>query len=71
MFERNIKALSENDFTGMESARALAEKMDKTAKMRFKSFLAELNKLNIDGEYLEVGAGTGTLATMIAERNGV
>lgn len=69
MFERNTKALSEIKFMGMEYARAMAEKMDKTAKLRFKSFISELNKLNIDGKYLDVGSGTGILATMIAENN--
>lgn len=42
------------------------EKLKKRSKAQYKSFLKLLNKLDIKGNYLEIGAGPGILASAIA-----
>ncbi|MCD4677265.1 MAG: class I SAM-dependent methyltransferase [Desulfobacula sp.] len=53
----------------MENARKYAEEAAKSSKMRFRGFLKALKGLDNKREYLEVGAGSGILAAMIAEHN--
>ncbi len=67
MSKRVIESDHEDYFESMENAREYARIAEKSAKMRFGSFLKILKSLNIKGNYLEIGAGSGILATMIAE----
>lgn len=68
MFNRIVESDQEDYFDSMENAREYARIAEKSAKMRFDGFLKILNSLNIKGNYLEIGAGSGILATMIAEK---
>jgi 2-polyprenyl-3-methyl-5-hydroxy-6-metoxy-1,4-benzoquinol methylase len=70
MFKRVIESDHGDYFDSMENAREYARTAEKSAKMRFGGFLKILNSLNIKGNYLEIGAGSGILATMIAEMRG-
>ena len=69
MLKRIIENHQNEVFTGIENARNYAEESEKSSKMRFRGFLKKLDKLNIKGNYLEIGAGSGTLAAMIAKRH--
>ena len=69
MLKKIIENHQDENFRGMENARRYAKEAEKSSKMRFRGFLNKLAILNIKGEYLEVGAGTGTLAAMIAKDN--
>ena len=69
MLKRIVENHQNEVFAGIENARKYAEESEKSSKMRFRGFLNKINKLNIKGNYLEIGAGSGTLATMIAKRN--
>ena len=60
----------EEAISGIENARQYAEMAKKSAKMMYGSFLKHIKSLDVKGgEYLEVGAGPGILAAMIAEDN--
>ncbi len=69
MLKRIVENHQDENFTGIENARKYAEEAEKSSKMRFRGFLKKLAILSIKGKYLEVGAGSGTLAAMIAEHN--
>ncbi|MCD4819166.1 MAG: class I SAM-dependent methyltransferase [Candidatus Cloacimonetes bacterium] len=69
MLKRIIEDHQNEVFSGIENARKYAEESEKSSKMRFRGFLKKLDDLNILGNYLEIGAGSGTLAAMIAKRN--
>ncbi len=69
MLKRIVEDHQNEVFNGIENARKYAEESEKSSKMRFRGFLKRIDKLNIKGNYLEIGAGSGTLATMIAKRN--
>ena len=69
MLKRIVENHQNEVFSGIENARKYAEESDKSSKMRFRGFLKKIDKLNIKGNYLEVSAGSGTLAAMIAKRN--
>lgn len=69
MFKRIIEDHQEEYFSGIENARKYAEESEKSSKMRFRGFLNKLNTLNVKGSYLEIGAGCGILAAIIAENN--
>lgn len=69
MLKRIVENHQDEHFRGIENAREYAKEAEKSSKMRFRGFLNKLAILNIKGEYLEVGAGTGTLAAMIAKDN--
>ncbi len=69
MFKRIVEDHQEEYFSGIENARKYAEESERSSKMRFRSFLNKLKTLNIKGNYLEIGAGSGTLAAIIAENN--
>jgi SAM-dependent methyltransferase len=60
----------EEAISGIENARQYAEMAKKSAKVMYGSFLSHIKSLGVNGgNYLEVGAGTGILAAMIAEDN--
>ncbi|MBN2179946.1 MAG: class I SAM-dependent methyltransferase [Deltaproteobacteria bacterium] len=69
MPRRIIEDHQEDFFSGLENARKYAEEAEKSSKMRFRGFLKRLLESNVKGRYLEVGAGSGILATMIAEND--
>jgi 2-polyprenyl-3-methyl-5-hydroxy-6-metoxy-1,4-benzoquinol methylase len=69
MPKRIIEDHQEDFFSGLENARKYAEEAEKSSKMRFRGFLKRLRESNVKGRYLEVGAGSGILATMIAEND--
>jgi len=58
----------EEAFAGLEAAKEYAEST-KESTMRYRAFLGNLKSLSIQGKYLDVGAGTGNLATIIAQNN--
>ncbi len=58
----------EEAISGIENVRQYAEMAKKSAKVMYGSFLKHIKSLSVGGgNYLEVGAGTGILAAMIAE----
>jgi 2-polyprenyl-3-methyl-5-hydroxy-6-metoxy-1,4-benzoquinol methylase len=69
MFQRKIEINQEETFSNIDSAREYSEQSEKSAKMRYGGFLKEICKLKIYGKYLDVGAGSGIVAAMIAEQN--
>lgn len=69
MFKRKIEINQEDTFSNIGSAREYSEQSEKSSKMRYGGFLKEINKLKIYGKYLDVGAGSGIVAAMIAEQN--
>ena len=54
---------------GVEEARKYAQAHKKYARLMYRALLKDLKALHISGNYLEIGAGPGFLAMMIAERN--
>jgi 2-polyprenyl-3-methyl-5-hydroxy-6-metoxy-1,4-benzoquinol methylase len=68
MFKRKVEAHQEEAFAGLEAAKEYAESTQKST-MRYRAFLSNLKFLSIQGKYLDVGAGTGNLATIIAQNN--
>ena len=69
MFKRKIEINQEETFSNIDSAREYSKQSEKSSKMRYGGFLKEISKLKIHGKYLDVGAGSGIVATMIAEQN--
>jgi ubiquinone/menaquinone biosynthesis C-methylase UbiE len=69
MLNRVTENHFDDTFSNIESARKYSEQTEKSSKMRYRGFLKILDELNIKGKYLDVGAGSGILATMIAERS--
>jgi SAM-dependent methyltransferase len=67
MFERKIEVHQEEDFAGLEAARQYAAEAQKPT-MRYRTFFERLETLGVTGRYLDVGAGPGTVAGMIAEK---
>ncbi len=53
---------------GMENARVYAASHRKNAGLMYGSLVKDIEGLNLSGRYLEMGAGPGYLAMMIAER---
>jgi len=68
MFKRIIEDHQGECFSGIENAMEYAERVENASKMRFRGFLKKLNALDIKGNYLEIGAGSGVLAVEIAEK---
>jgi ubiquinone/menaquinone biosynthesis C-methylase UbiE len=62
-------AHKEEAITGAEESQRYGETHRKHAKLIYKASLKYIHALQISGHYLEVGAGTGILATMVAEAN--
>ena len=60
---------SQDAITGKEKARDYAEKHKKYAKLMYGDLLKTIKALNISGRCLDVGAGPGLLASMIANEN--
>ncbi len=67
MFARKVEARPGEMFAGLEAARAFAVESEK-ATMRYRAFLENLARLRISGRYLDVGAGPGVVAAMVARR---
>jgi methylase of polypeptide subunit release factors len=69
VFKRKIEThQQEGAFMGLEAAKEYAESAQKST-MRYRTFLENLEVLNIEGRYLDVGAGPGILAGIIAQHN--
>jgi len=65
MFARKVENHQEDAFVDLDSAREYADFAQRST-MRFRAFLSNLKTLNIQGRYLDVGAGAGNLAAIIA-----
>lgn len=59
----------EEPIVGVETTGEYAQKHKKHAQLQYKAFLKDFRSLPITGKCLEIGAGPGFLATMIAEAN--
>ena len=59
----------EEAIRGVEDARKYAQAHRKYAGLMYRAFLKDLKALHVSGNYLEIGAGPGFLAIMIAEHN--
>ncbi len=68
MFKRKAEMHQEDFVVGLEAAKRYAENAQK-AKMRYRAFLSNLEVVNIQGKYLDVGAGTGNLSMIVAQKN--
>lgn len=68
MFERKAEMHQEESFVGLEAAKKYVEKAQKS-RMRYRAFLNNVESLDIQGKYLDVGAGTGNLAMIVAQNN--
>ena len=66
MFRRIVEDHQDESFSSIENAREYAESAEKSSGMRFRGFLNRLKSLDVRGKYLEIGAGSGLLAAMIA-----
>lgn len=60
---------TEEAIVGIEDARRYAEMHKQHAQWIYRAFLNDIKRLNISGACLEVGAGPGILAVMMAEQN--
>jgi SAM-dependent methyltransferase len=70
MFNRKrIAEPQQGAITGTESVRRYAEEAENWTIRLYSRFLQELKSLGIQGRYLEVGAGPGVLAAIIARDN--
>jgi predicted O-methyltransferase YrrM len=68
MFKRRIEIHQEQVFEGLEAAKQYAEEAQKS-KMRYQAFLERLKSLDMEGRYLDVGAGSGVVAGIIAQNH--
>jgi predicted O-methyltransferase YrrM len=68
MFKRRIEIRQEQVFEGLEAAKQYAEEAQKS-KMRYQAFLERLKSLDMEGRYLDVGAGSGVVAGIIAQNH--
>ena len=55
--------------SGIENARKYAKAHEKFARLMFRGTLKDIKARNISGSYLEMGAGPGLLAIMVARQN--
>ena len=62
-------AQSQDVITGVDRARDYAEKHKKYAKLMYGDLLKTIKALNISGRCLDVGAGPGLLAIMVANEH--
>lgn len=60
---------TEEAIRGIEDARRYADMHRRHAPWIYRAFLHDVKRLNISGACLEVGAGPGILAVMMAEQN--
>lgn len=63
------RALQEEAIMGMPEVRKYAKGIKSLAGFLYQPFIKELKVINASGRYLEIGAGPGLLAIMIAENN--
>ncbi len=68
MLRRKPETHSNGAITGLESARRYAE-IAQRSRARFRSFLRQVESLGIPGNYLDVGAGPGIQAALVARSN--
>lgn len=68
MFKRKIEEHQDEAFVGLDAAKEYAKHAQKST-IRYRAFLENLKTLSIQGRYLDVGAGTGNLASIIAQNN--
>jgi len=54
---------------GSRESQQYEDRHDAHARLQYRALLREIAALNRAGRYLEVGSGTGSLATMVAELN--
>lgn len=66
MFKRRIEIHHEEAFEGLEAAKQYAEEAQ-GSKMRYQAFLERIKSLDVKGRYLDVGAGSGVVAGIIAQ----
>ena len=59
----------EEAISGAMDSQQYGERHDAHARIQYRALLREIAALNRAGRYLEVGSGTGYLATMVAELN--
>jgi len=67
VFKRKIEIHQDEAFEGLESARAYAREAEKSTR-RYMAFLERLEKLDVRGRVLDVGAGPGILTTTVAQK---
>ena len=60
---------NEEKISGARESQQYGERHDAHARLQYRALLREIAALNRAGRYLEVGCGTGSLATMVAELN--
>jgi len=68
MFQRRVEPEHEEYFDDIENAREYAKHAEKSL-IRYRAFLKHLQRFEIKGKYLEVGAGPGILAAVVAKEN--
>ena len=59
----------QEDFFNAENVEKYLEDAKNASKVKFNNFLNTLNKLNIQGKYLEIGSGPGTLTQIVAKQH--
>ena len=59
----------QEDFFNAENVKKYLEDAKNASKVKFNNFLNTLNKLNIQGKYLEIGSGPGTLTQIVAKQH--
>ena len=69
MPKRVVESHQEGYFENLQNARFYAKKVEHAAQRRFGGFLKIFNALNIKGNCLEIGTGSGILATMLVANN--
>jgi 2-polyprenyl-3-methyl-5-hydroxy-6-metoxy-1,4-benzoquinol methylase len=55
--------------TGLDNVRRYADAHEQHGTLLYRAFLSDIRKLNVGEKWLEVGAGPGILATMLAEEH--
>jgi SAM-dependent methyltransferase len=65
MSVRKVESHQEEAFSGIDNARKYAKSAQKSM-LRYRAFLKNLQSLDVEGRYLEIGAGPGVLAVEIA-----
>ena len=68
MFKRRVEMHQSEMFAELEAAKQYAESANKST-VRYRAFLSNLRAFNKQRRYLDVGAGTGTLAAVIAQND--
>jgi len=66
---KRIVESHQDQFFNTTNAKKYLENAKKSSKVRFNNFLSTLNKLNIQGKYLEIGSGPGILTQIVAKQH--